>query len=402
MFKVQTMNREEKAFLANIATILVKDLGIDKKFHPKRVPNILSTETCCDEDGLELFINQIHKKIQRKRILKKRLKTKVIFTLNKMLKLPLNFVNEGLQHGPIMSKDTYEKLFSELKQYIPNNIKYENMHVLQRSIFNCGLTLLLQKKENLINILKKYEVDEIFFHKVAPYFYNNIVKDFSTYVKWPETLDKKMKVLKEFCNVEEHKKLNVFGVINSKIIDVNFKEDSNKNKSFVIQITCDANQVISNVEVEYADSYSFPDTKIGRILLNDSANDFIPDNSYFVGSSGLPISEKLITPFRKINDEKEEKFNSILDDYINISAKMFKLIFNRFQILRNLNFENPAHFKNILKSICIVHNLCLKNDDYFDAEIRNEESCFKPYESCDNEGDLDGLDKRKELLNVIF
>lgn len=127
-----------------------------------------------------------------------------------------------------------------------------------------------------------------------------------------------------------------------------------------------------------------------------------------MGDAAYPIREWLIIPYKDYGNlsDKQRQFNKQFCATRVLIENVFGLLKNRFRQLIELNLHNIDKISKFIISCCVLHNLCIDNDDEFtfdvDIILDNEEP------NNENIGEQETLlrrlreIKRNQLLDVLF
>ncbi|XP_071637288.1 putative nuclease HARBI1 isoform X1 [Temnothorax longispinosus] len=141
--------------------------------------------------------------------------------------------------------------------------------------------------------------------------------------------------------------------------------------------------------------------------INDNLQKICEGKFHILGDAAYPVREWLMIPYRDYGNlsDKQKKFNKFCATRVLIE-NAFGLLKGRFRQLTELDFHSIDKISKFIVSCCVLHNLCIDNDDNFtfdvDIVLDNEEP---HYEGGGEQKALLrrlGEMKRDQLVNVLF
>ncbi|XP_018369738.1 PREDICTED: putative nuclease HARBI1 [Trachymyrmex cornetzi] len=143
--------------------------------------------------------------------------------------------------------------------------------------------------------------------------------------------------------------------------------------------------------------------------INDDLQRICEGKFHILGDAAYPIREWLMTPYRDYGNlsEKQRKFNKQFCVTRVLIENAFRLLKTRFQQLTELDLHSVDKISKFIISCCVLHNLCIDNDDDFTFDI-DVPSSSDNEEYNENEGEQEALlrrlgeMKRNLLLNILF
>lgn len=177
--------------------------------------------------------------------------------------------------------------------------------------------------------------------------------------------------------------------------------------SITLQGICDARK-------RFIDTFTGIPSKIhdARVLKLSDICDELPGiceggKYHILGDGAYPIREWLIIPFKDYGNlsAKEKQFNKMLSATRVLIENAFGLLKGRFRQLIEIDLHTVDKISKFIISCCVLHNLCIDNNDNFDVDIVIENN-----EDYNNEGRGEqeallrrlGEIKRNQLMNVLF
>ncbi|XP_047309078.1 protein ALP1-like [Impatiens glandulifera] len=183
-----------------------------------------------------------------------------------------------------------------------------------------------------------------------------------------------------------------------------------KNGSLMVQALVDLEGRFLDVSAGWSSAMK-PETILRQSRLFSSVNELLigpyydigDDNSipqYILGDSCFPLLPWLITPYTVVENEKEEAFNSVHNNVMELVKKAFGKIRTRWELLSHSWKEQSVEaFPFVIVACCLLHNYLIKCSDdemqeesltYFKDSIK-----LPPFEG----GEEDEIGKRtRDLL----
>lgn len=144
-----------------------------------------------------------------------------------------------------------------------------------------------------------------------------------------------------------------------------------------------------------------------KILQNP--NDVFYGKSHLLGDAAYPLSSWMIVPFRDNGHLtlSQISFNKAHSSTRSTIERAFGLLKGRFRRLKLLDMKKTELIPAVILSCCILHNICLKNEDNIQSILEDNVNC----DDCDsidepiyynNELDFSGETKRNNIINTYF
>jgi len=180
--------------------------------------------------------------------------------------------------------------------------------------------------------------------------------------------------------------------------------------SITLQGICDARK-------RFVDVFTGIPGKIhdSRVLKLSDINEELPgmceQGKFFIlGDAVYSIREWLITPFRDYGNvsDKQRKFNKRFCATRVLIENAFRLLKGRFRQLIEVDLHTVDKISKFIISCCVLHNLCIDNDDGFDFDIDIVTEDNVDYYNNEDRGEREailqrfGKIKRDELMNVLY
>lgn len=177
--------------------------------------------------------------------------------------------------------------------------------------------------------------------------------------------------------------------------------------SMTLQGICDARK-------RFVDVFSGIPSKIhdARVLKLSDVYEALPGicegNKYHIlGDAAYPTREWLIVPYKDYGNlsEKQKMFNKkFCATHVKIE-NTFGLLKGRFRQLIEIDMHSVDKISKFIISCCVLHNLCIDNNDDFNFPIELEYNVDEPYNEIREEQEALrrlGEIKRNELLEIMF
>ncbi|XP_017864489.1 PREDICTED: uncharacterized protein LOC108614752 [Drosophila arizonae] len=407
---------EERAVLANIATIIAKDLLIDEQ--PKQAGFFSSTLPLLDaseDDEAEIFAlmqqkraaGQVKGKLKRTHLSETAAATTQ--PASKVPKCEWKYAELNLLHRYV---DAQFESFLHMRKLTFLKIQQALEEILQRNALpgmpapQTTLSLALWKlttDEHFEEIARKFQFPWSLCQQVVRSFWHIISDNYESFIKWPNSLEAQQSTLQGFQNLPQLSCFQeLFGIISLKRLEI-FLESEHADVAVVLQLICNGEQKIIDCYVELEQEYTFEDSPIGQTLALNPRT--MPANSYLIGSTCFPLKSYLIRPIEAECFRKDSVFNALLEPAYQLSNNVMDSLARRFHTLYALEARDLNEVRLIVESICAMHNLCVDfGDDYLDTEGSGE-SKFNWGGDLPGRGggekDTKGLRRRMELLDTL-
>ncbi|XP_039149544.1 probable ATP-dependent RNA helicase DDX52 isoform X4 [Drosophila simulans] len=306
---------EERAVLANIASIITKDLLIDQPSVDinSGIYPLLSFDE--DDDEAEIFAL-----MQRKRALASGRKRRISQEPEdqkqdaKMPKLEWHYPELNLLH-----RYTDAQFESNIHMR-----KLTFLQALEKTL--CGITMpgypsppsqtmvslalwKLSTDEHFEEIARKFRLPWALCQQVVRAFWHCISDNYESFIKWPNSLAAQRSTLQGYQRMDRLRCFReLFGIITLKRLEV-FLESEHADVPVVLQLICNAERKIVDCYVELAMEYSFEDSPIGQTLALNPRT--MPAGSYLIGNEVFPLKSYLMRPIEAECFRKDAMFNEV-------------------------------------------------------------------------------------------
>ncbi|XP_017030914.1 uncharacterized protein [Drosophila kikkawai] len=401
---------EERAVLANIASIITKDLLIDQP--PVNITSgsypLLTTAE--DDDEAEIFALLQQKRAatvsRKRRVLEESLGQ---IPSQKVAKLEWNYAELNLLHRYTdVQFESYlhmRKLtFLKVQQTLEETLSGITLPGYPTPPTQTMLSLAMWKlatDEHFEEIARKFRLPWALCQQVVRGFWHCISDNYESFIKWPNSLAAQRSTLQGYQQLEELRCFReLFGIITLKRLDV-FLESEHAEVPVVLQLICNAERKIIDCYVELFIEYSFEDSPIGQTLALNPRT--MPAGSYLIGNGVFPLKSYLMRPIEAECFRKDVVFNDLLRPAFQVAERVLDTLARRFNTLYALEARDLNEVRLIVESICAMHNLC---EEYEDNGLTDDgQSSFSwggPAEGIrGSEKDSKGLQRRAELLDEL-
>lgn len=156
----------------------------------------------------------------------------------------------------------------------------------------------------------------------------------------------------------------------------------NKNEVYSVNAMCtvDADMRILDVFAGWCgsapNSQVFRSSPLYRLLTENP----LPPEYYLIGNSSFPLCDFLMVPYWDNGDLacNEMHFNLALSSTRTVVDRAFALLKGKFRRLGYLDISNCNTYPEIIIAACVLHNMCIDNDDFteeeFDSDVRTVEA----------------------------
>ncbi|XP_017072232.1 uncharacterized protein LOC108108642 [Drosophila eugracilis] len=401
---------EERAVLANIASIITKDLLIDQpsmNINAGKYPLLSFGE---DDDEAEIFAL-----MQRKRSLaaggkrkllqdpedrKQDLKQARLEWHHAELNLLHRYTDNQFESYLHMRKHTFLKIQQTLEEMLSGIALPGYPTPPAQTMLSLALWKL-STDEHFEEIARKFKLPWALCQQVVRGFWHCISDNYESFIKWPNSLAAQRSTLQGYQKLEKLRCFReLFGIITLRRLDV-FLESEHAEVPVVLQLIFNAERKIIDCYVELAVEYNFEDSPIGQTLALNPRT--MPAGSYLIGNGVFPLKSYLVRPIDTECFRKDAVFNELLRPAFQLAEQVLDTLARRFNTLYALEARDLNEVRLIVESICAMHNLC---EEFHDDGLEvTGPSGFSwgglPEGVRGSEKDLKGLQRRVELLDEV-
>ncbi|XP_055903680.1 uncharacterized protein LOC129939620 [Eupeodes corollae] len=206
------------------------------------------------------------------------------------------------------------------------------------------------------------------------------------YIKWPQG-----DVIDQISHKFETKKKipGIIGAIDCTHITIaapksNKEAYYNRKQNFtiVLQAVVDADKKF--IDICVGEPGSLHDSRVLRrsALYNQAETNYsrlFPSNTFLLGDSAYASSNWIVPPFKDYGQltDQQKSFNFIHSSTRMVVENAFGLLKGRFRRINKFTEQRTINsIKKIVVSVCILHNLCISNDDNItlDEEVTPQEN----------------------------
>lgn len=179
--------------------------------------------------------------------------------------------------------------------------------------------------------------------------------------------------------------------------------------SITLQAICDNNKM-------FLDVFTGPPSKIhdARIyklsFISKKLKDICENKWHILGDSAYPLKKWLLTPFKNYGNLSiaQRHYNYRFSATRVKIENSFGLLKSRWRQLIHTDFASVERTSNFILACCVLHNLCLLNNDLWiedqqENEIDNagEVVLMNEYEESEHEEKRQGEAKRNLICNIL-
>ncbi|KAH8368638.1 hypothetical protein KR084_002569 [Drosophila pseudotakahashii] len=401
---------EERAVLANIASIITKDLLIDQPpadIISSSYPLLSFGE---DDDEAEIFALMQRKRAtaasRKRRMLqepedqKQDLKLPKLEWLHSELNLLHRYTDAQFESYLHMRKLTFLKIQQTLEEIL-SGIPLPGYPTPPAQTMLSLALWKLSTDEHFEEIARKFGLPWALCQQVVRGFWHCISDNYESFIKWPNSLAAQRSTLQGYQKLEELRCFReLFGIITLRRLDV-FLESEHAEVPVVLQLICNAERKIVDCYVELAQEYSFEDSPIGQTLALNPRT--MPAGTYLIGNKVFPLKSYLMRPIEAECFRKDAVFNELLRPAFQLAEQVLDTLARRFNTLYALEARDLNEVRLIVESICAMHNLC---EEYQDDGLEDTgQGAFSWGGLAEgvrgSEKDSKGLQRRFELLDEL-
>ncbi|KAK4885738.1 hypothetical protein RN001_002009 [Aquatica leii] len=150
--------------------------------------------------------------------------------------------------------------------------------------------------------------------------------------------------------------------------------------SMILQAVCTADYSFTDVFAGYPgsvhDARVFYNSPLGRKIDTAPLQLFPNVNNHILGDSAYKCTSYVLTPFRDDGhlSRQQKNFNYKLSATRVFIEQCFGLLKGRFRILKHVNVYNTKLISKIIVACCVLHNICISQNDYLVVEVGSDDS----------------------------
>ncbi|KAF7225813.1 uncharacterized protein [Nothobranchius furzeri] len=127
--------------------------------------------------------------------------------------------------------------------------------------------------------------------------------------------------------------------------------------------------------------------------------ELMPSGSCLVARAGYPLTEQILTPYRRGCGPKEELFNRTLEEHCQILDRSVASLKGRFKRLTYLDIGNNERARAVVLTACVLHNVFVNLGQVLEEESEKENTVI---EEEDGEEDDDGVRRRDTVAGLLL
>lgn len=107
-------------------------------------------------------------------------------------------------------------------------------------------------------------------------------------------------------------------------------------------------------------------------FINDRAHEKFPNNTHLIGDKAYPCLPQLMTPYRDNGHltDQQKNYNFLLSRARSTIERGFCLLKKRFRCIKDLlDVQSIEWVPKYIIACCILHNICLIQNDILDVEF---------------------------------
>uniref|UniRef100_A0A1A7WBX4 Transcription elongation factor B (SIII), polypeptide 2 (18kD, elongin B) n=2 Tax=Iconisemion striatum TaxID=60296 RepID=A0A1A7WBX4_9TELE len=127
--------------------------------------------------------------------------------------------------------------------------------------------------------------------------------------------------------------------------------------------------------------------------------ELIPSDSCLVARPGYPLTEQILTPYRRSCGPKEDLFNRTLEEHCQILDRAVASLKARFKRLTYLDIGNYERARAVVLTACVLHNVFVNLGQVLEEESEKENAVV---EEEDGEEDDEGVRRRDTVAGLLL
>ena len=129
------------------------------------------------------------------------------------------------------------------------------------------------------------------------------------------------------------------------------------------------------------------------------------NNSHLLGDLAYPLKQHLIVGFKNNGHltRQQNKFNQTLSGARSCIERSFALLKGRWRRLKYLNMSTVEFIPAVILACCILHNICILNDDMFDVPSFDEDENNAMHVNApgNDASRIEGARKREAIMSSL-
>lgn len=125
-------------------------------------------------------------------------------------------------------------------------------------------------------------------------------------------------------------------------------------------------------------------------------------NFHILGDGAYPLSDNLLTPYRDYGNLNavQQCYNHKFSATRVRIENSFGFLKGRFRQLIKLEFHTVLRISMFIISCCVLHNICIDNEDFFEDSFDSDEPTQDVVDDHENRGN--GVNKRDNIAFALY
>ncbi|CAG7727249.1 unnamed protein product [Allacma fusca] len=239
----------------------------------------------------------------------------------------------------------------------------------------------LANQESFRGIADRFDVERGLAHRIFTRFVKFIFSKRETFIKFPKGEEQQIH-RRSFDLLRVQSFPGVVGCIDGCHIAIKQPMDdpqsyyNRKKIHFVIlQGICDAKMQFIDVFAGWPgsshDAHVWKNSPFFQLIAAEGGNNpMFPADCHLIGDSAYPLSGVLLTPYRNNGHltATQKRYNMLLSSSRTLIEQAFGLLKCRWRRLKYLDMSNMELLPIVIVAACVLHNLCLLNDDLIEFD----------------------------------
>ncbi|XP_024891921.1 putative nuclease HARBI1 [Temnothorax curvispinosus] len=253
----------------------------------------------------------------------------------------------------------------------------------------------------------RFDVDKATAWRIVQRVVNALYENVSQFIRWPtmEEAEQTMEKIKQNYGFP-----GVIGAIDGTHIKIIAPKDHGESyinrkgyHSIQLQVICDEN--LKFLHCYGGQVGSVHDNRVFRLSNFETlcTDDNFPNDSHLLGDAAYSISKYIMVPFKDNGhlSERQINFNKRLSSARMIVERFLGLLKGRFRsILDTLPMQRTDLIPKYIIACCILHNICILNNDIIETPIIINESHViqEQLRTADTNAQNEGIEKRNAIM----
>ncbi|XP_055836542.1 putative nuclease HARBI1 [Episyrphus balteatus] len=137
---------------------------------------------------------------------------------------------------------------------------------------------------------------------------------------------------------------------------------------FWIQVLCDSKGRFLDVFIE-STSDLHPTAVLENSPINEKIKNICQRRYHILAKQDYFVREWLLTPIDEPTSKEQIWYNRQHSKTMNVVLDSLEILIQRFPQLTAMQFFSSYKIKRMINACCILQNICLEEEDFFDAEV---------------------------------